>query len=58
MPLAGDFDMKSTQLEKVRAEIRKPSAGSDQLMMETRWYPLVLATALMAAVPDLVRLLS
>ena len=50
--------MKAAQLEKVRTEIRKLSAESDKLMLETRWYPLVLATALVAAVATLTRLFS
>lgn len=39
-----EFDMAT--LEKLRAEVRKLSAESDKLMMETRWYPMVLAIAM------------
>jgi hypothetical protein len=51
-------DMQIAQLGKLRAEIRKLSRESDKLMMETRWYPLVLATALIAAIAALVKVFS
>jgi hypothetical protein len=51
-------DMQVAQIGKLRAEIRKLSSVSDKLMMETRWYPLVLATALIAAIATLVRIFS
>jgi hypothetical protein len=50
--------MKASQLEKVRAEIRKLSAGSDRLMMETRWYPMVIVTGLFVAVAAVLRFIS
>ncbi len=44
-----ETDMKSFRLEKVRAEIRKLSAESDKLMMETRWYPMVVMAGVFTA---------
>lgn len=38
------------KLTKLRAEIRKLNRESDKLMLETRWYPMVVTTALFAAV--------
>lgn len=48
----------SRQLEdaKMRAEIRKLRLEGDKLMTETRWYPLVVATALVASVIALTKL--
>lgn len=43
-------------LAKIKAEIRKLAAGSDKLMMETRWYPLVVGAALFGAVAAVVKL--
>jgi hypothetical protein len=53
-----ETDMKSAQLEKVRAEIRKLSAESDKLMMETRWFPMVIVTGLFAAVATVLKFIS
>lgn len=49
-------DMQQAQLAKVRAEIRKLSAESDRLIMETRWYPLILAAGLIGGIAALMRL--
>jgi hypothetical protein len=38
---------------KIRAEIAHLSAQSDKLMAETRWYPLVVGTALAVALLSL-----
>jgi hypothetical protein len=38
------------EIQKIGAEIRKLSAESDKLILEMRWYPLVLSTALIGAV--------
>lgn len=40
-------DMDMARLAKLRAEVRKLSAESDRLMMETRWYPIVLVSAML-----------
>lgn len=53
-----ETEMKSAQLEKVRAEIRKLSAESDKLMMETRWFPMVIVTGLFAAVATVLKFIS
>ena len=56
--LTMETEMKSAQLEKVRAEIRKLSAESDKLMMETRWFPMVIVTGLFAAVATVLKFIS
>lgn len=43
---------------KLRAEIKKLSAEADKLYMETRWYPIVLASALIAAVAGAAQLIK
>lgn len=45
-----DAEMKQVQIEKLRAEIRHLTAQSNKLMVETRWYPLVIATGLVGAI--------
>ncbi|MFS8435121.1 hypothetical protein EIQ01_21460 [Xanthomonas campestris pv. raphani] len=44
------------KLTKLRAEIRKLNRESDKLMLETRWYPMVVTTALFAAVAAVIKL--
>ena len=38
-------ELEQMQLAKIQAEIRKFSAESDKLMLETRWYPMVVTGA-------------
>ncbi|HEY0294488.1 MAG TPA: hypothetical protein VGC69_04030 [Bordetella sp.] len=42
--------------EKIRAEIKKLSAETDRLYMETRWYPMLLAAGLFGAVAAVLKL--
>jgi len=42
--------------KKIKAEIAKLMAETDKLYAETRWYPLVLAAALFAAVATVIKL--
>lgn len=49
-----DIDMKLNRT-KIRAEIRKLSIESDKLMLETRWYPMLLAVALFTAIATIVK---
>lgn len=42
--------MRAAQLRKLNAEIAKLRRESDKLLVETRWYPLVVSTALVGAV--------
>jgi len=49
-------EMNMAQLEKIRAEIRKIGLESDKLMMETRWYPLVVGAGLVAAIAALTKI--
>lgn len=51
-----DDEMKAEQLNKLRAEVRKLRIEGDKLMAETRWYPLVVSTALVAGVVTLTKL--
>ncbi len=50
--------MQAAQLRKIRAEIRKLSRESDKLMMETRWYPMVLTSALFAAIAAVIKIFT
>jgi hypothetical protein len=43
-------EIQVAQLEKLRAEIRKLGRESDKLMVETRWYPLVVSGVWTAAI--------
>lgn len=43
-------------MQKVTAEIRHLNAMSDKLIAETRWYPIVVSSALVAAVITLTKL--
>ncbi|MFT3905653.1 MAG: hypothetical protein QM718_05050 [Steroidobacteraceae bacterium] len=43
------------QFARIRAEVRKLTAESDKLTVETRRYPLVVATALIASVITLTK---
>jgi hypothetical protein len=48
-------DMNMAQLDKIRAEIRKLGLESDKLMLETRWYPLMVGAGLVAAIATLTK---
>ncbi len=48
--------MEDLQVRKLTAEIRKINRESDKLMMETRSYPLVVATAFVAGIVTLTKL--
>lgn len=50
--------MRKIQLSKIRVGIRRLSRKSDELMIETRWYPLVVASALIVSIAVAVRNLS
>jgi 2',3'-cyclic-nucleotide 2'-phosphodiesterase (5'-nucleotidase family) len=43
-------ELEQMQLAKIQAEIRKLSAESDKLMLETRWYPMVVTGALFGVI--------
>jgi uncharacterized membrane protein YqhA len=47
--------LEQVQKMKLHAEIKKLGAESDKLMMETRWYPIVVATGLVAALVALTK---
>ncbi len=51
-----DETMQNLTINKLRAEIRKLKAETDKLMAETRWYPLVVSTALIASVVAVTKL--
>lgn len=40
-------------IQKLSAEVRHLNAMSDKLMAETRWYPIVVGTALATALMSL-----
>lgn len=42
--------------QKLMAEIRHLSAMSDKLMLETRWYPIVVGIGLVVAIGTLIKL--
>ena len=50
-----DIDMKLNRA-KIRAEIRKLSIESDKLMLETRWYPMLVVGALFGAIGTIIKL--
>ena len=50
-------EMTAAELEKIHAEIGKLMAETAKLNAEARWYPLVVATALVAGVVTLTKLL-
>ena len=43
---------------KITAKIKKLGLESDKLLMETRWYPLLLSSALIGAIAGVMKLLS
>ena len=45
-----EVEMKQAELRRVDAEIAKLIAESAKINQEARWYPLVVATALVSAV--------
>lgn len=53
-PDTDDEDVKLNR-EKIRAEIRKLSAESDKLMLETRWYPMLVTSALFGIIATIVK---
>lgn len=48
--------VKTAQLRKLNAEIAKLRRESDKLLMETRWYPMVVSTALVGTIITLTKL--
>lgn len=52
----GNDEMGIAQLDKLRAEVRKINAECNKLMVETRWYPLLVASGLVAAVITITKL--
>lgn len=42
--------------KKLRAEIQKVGRKSDKLMMETRWYPLVVSSALFFGMAAIIKI--
>lgn len=51
-----DYEDMKLNRAKIRTEIRKLSAESDKLMLETRWYPMVVTAALFAAIGTIIKL--
>lgn len=49
-------EIEMAQLDKLRAEVRKLTAESDKLMLETRWYPMVVCSGIFAAVITLTKI--
>lgn len=43
-------------MQKLRAEIKKLGHESDKLMMETRWYPMVVSAAWIVAIGAIVKI--
>lgn len=54
--LTPEEQMALENLRKIRAEIQKIQRESDKLMMETRWYPFVVASAMIGTVIALTKL--
>jgi|GEM_PF-708842 len=50
-----DEDMNLNRA-KIRAEIRKLSIESDKLMLETRWYPMLVTGALFGVIGTIIKL--
>lgn len=48
--------MNAAQLRKINAEIQKIRRESDKLLVETRWYPMVVSSALIATIITLTKL--
>jgi hypothetical protein len=43
-------ELEQVQVDKMKAEIRKLMAESDKLMLETRWYPMVVTATLFGVI--------
>mgnify|MGYP006379147441 CR=1 FL=1 len=49
-------ELETLQMDKLRAEISQLAAQSDKLMMETRWYPVVVVGTLVGAIIALTKI--